>query len=65
MFFRNLDSLKICGNKVYWRNIQPCFFDERTIANKITLVDDNERRKSDDQLVSKELSQFLRIPQKL
>ena len=58
-FFKNLKVSSITDNKTFWKNIQPIFSENRKIANKITLVGDNENIISDDKLVSEELNNFL------
>ena len=55
-FFNNLKVSNITNNKAFWKNIQPIFSENRKVANKITLVGDNENIKSDDKLVSGELN---------
>ena len=62
-FFNNLKVSNITNNKAFWKNIQPIFSENRKVANKITLVGDNENIKSDDKLVSGELNNFFKCQQ--
>ena len=57
-FFSNLKVSNITDNKTSWKNIRPIFSENRKVANKITLVGDNENIISDDKLVSEELNNF-------
>ena len=57
-FFSNLKVSNITDNKTFWKNIQPIFSENRQVANKITLVGDNENIIFDDKLVSEELNNF-------
>ena len=63
-FSSNLYSSTICGNKTFWKTIQPFLSEKRKITNKITLVDEDEIVISDDQSISEELNQFFRIATK-
>ena len=58
IFFNNLKVSNITDNKTFWKNIQAIFSENRNVANKITLVGDNENIISDDKLVSEELNNF-------
>ena len=57
-FFNNLKVSNITDNKTFWKNIQPISSENRKVANKITLVGNNENMISDDKLVSEELNNF-------
>ena len=50
---RNMQEIKTFGG-----NMQPIFSENRNIANKVTLVDDNELITSGDNQVSEELNTF-------
>ena len=50
----------MCDNKTFWKTIQPFFSEKRKIANKVTLVDEDETILSDDQLISEKLNQFFK-----
>ena len=62
-FFNNLKVSNITDNKIFWKNIQPIFPENRKVANKITLVGDNENIISDDKLLSVELNFFCKCHQ--
>ena len=57
-FFDNLKVSNMTDNETFWKNIQHIFSENRRVANKITLVGDNENIISDDKLVSEELNNF-------
>ena len=42
-YFESLDPSKIVDNKTFWKNIQPLFSEKRKIANKVTLVDKEDK----------------------
>ena len=46
-FFNDLKVSNMSDNKTFWKNIQPIFSENPKIANKITLVGDNENIISD------------------
>ena len=64
-FFNNLKVSNITDNKTCCKNIQPIFSENHKVANKITLVWDNENIISDDKLVSEELIFFSKCHQKI
>ena len=55
-FFSNLNKNDTCGNKKFWKYIDPYFPEKRKSSNKITLVDDDDSIVSDDQSISEELN---------
>ena len=57
-FLNNLKVSNITDNKTFCKNIQPIFSENHKVANKITLVENNENIISDDKLVSEELNNF-------
>ena len=63
-YFESLDPSKIVDNKTFWKNIQPLFFEKRKIANKVTLVD-KEDKISEDSPVSEEITFFSKMLQKV
>ena len=42
-YFESLDPTQIGDNKTFWTNIQPLFSEKRKIANKVTLVDKEDK----------------------
>ena len=58
MYFASLDPSKIVDNKTFWKNIQPLFSEKRNIANKVTLVDKEEKVIFEDSLISEEINFF-------
>ena len=42
-YFESLDPSRIVDNKTFWKNIQPLFSEKRKIANKVTLVDKEDK----------------------
>ena len=57
-YFESLDPSKIVDNKTFWKNIQPLFSQKRKIANKVTLVDKEDKIISEDSLVLEEINFF-------
>ena len=57
-YFESLDPSKIVDNKTFWKNIQPLFSEKRNIANKVTLVDKEEKVIFEDSLISEEINFF-------
>ena len=57
-YFESLDPSKIVDNKTFWKNIQPSFSQKRKIANKVTLVDKEDKIISEDSLVLEEINFF-------
>ena len=57
-YFESLDPSKIVDNKTFWKNIQPLFSEKRKIANKVTLVDKEDKIISEDSLVSEGIDFF-------
>ena len=55
-YFESLDPSKIVDNKTFWKNIQPLFSQKRKIANKVTLVDKEDKIISEDSLVLEEIN---------
>ena len=57
-YFESLDPSKIVDNKTFWKNIQPLFSQKRKIANKVRLVDKEDKIISEDSLVLEEINFF-------
>ena len=57
-YFESLDPSKIVDNKTFSKTIQPLFSEKRKIANKVALVDKEDKIISEDSLVSEELNLF-------
>ena len=57
-YFESFDPSKIVDNKTFWKNIQPLFSEKRNIANKVTLVDKEEKVIFEDSLISEEINFF-------
>ena len=56
--YGNLKLITVLEIKTFGGNMQPIFSENRNIANKVTLVDDNELITSGDNQVSEELNTF-------
>ena len=59
MFFSNLDLSKIWDNKKFWKTSN-IFCEKQQIANKITLIHEDETVISYNQLISKEFNSFIK-----
>ena len=59
MFFSNLALSKIWDNKTFWKTSN-IFREKQQIANKITLIHEDETVISYNQLISKEFNSFIK-----
>ena len=57
-YFESIDPSKVVDNKTFWKNIQPLFSEKWKIANKVALIDKEDKFISEDSLVSEKINFF-------